>query len=113
IEFVAAPGTVLDFPDLAGLRMQRQALRVAVAVGEDLGPHARSTDKGIVRRHRAVVLQAHDLARQVRKILRLLHLEAIAASDVHQPGAVEQDARAELEAATPMWQRLEEWRDRL
>ena len=56
--------------------MQRQALRVAVAPGEDLRPRAGPADEGIVRRHRAVVLQPHDLAGEVGEVLRLLHLDS-------------------------------------
>ena len=90
---------MLDLPDLAGLGVQREALRIAVAPGEDLRPRARPADKGIVRRHRAVVLQAHDLAGEIAEILRAQHLETVADTDIHQPGAVEDDARAEIEAA--------------
>ena len=91
--------------------MARETLRVAVAPGEDFGPRTGLADEGIVRRHRAVVAQADDLAGEIAEILRPLHLEAIADADIHQPGAVEDDARAEIEAALASGQGLEDHPD--
>ena len=57
-------------------------------------------------------LQADDLAGEIAEILRTLHLEAIADADIHQPGAVEDDARAEIGGCLgPLRQGLEDHLD--
>ena len=91
--------------------MHGQPLRIAMAPGEDLRPHVGLADEGIVRRHRAVVLQPHDLAAEIVEILRPLHLIALARGDIHQAGAVEGDARAEMQPARRPRQGLEDRRD--
>ena len=79
-----------------------------MAVGEDLRPCAFAADEGIVRRHRAVVAQPHDLAAEIGEVLRALHLVALAAGHVEQACAVEDDARAEMQAAGRARQGLED-----
>src|SRR5580704_18452943 len=88
-----------------------QTLRVAIAPGEDFRSRTGLADEGIVRRHRAVVAQADDLAGEIAEILGALHLEAVADADIHQSGAVEDDARAEIEAALAPGQGLEDHLD--
>ena len=111
VELVAAARPVLDLPHPAGLGMHREALRIAMAPGEDLRPRTGPADEGIVRRHRAVVPQAHDLAAEVAEILRARLVVALARRDIHQPRAVEGDARAEMQAARGARQGLEDRRD--
>ena len=55
VDLVAAHRTDLRLPQFAGLGMNRQAVAVAMTVGEDLRLGAGAADERIVRRHRAVV----------------------------------------------------------
>ena len=72
VDLVAAARAVLVLPQFAGLRMQRRALRVAVAVAPDFRLASGSADERIVRRHRAVGRDAHDLAEMIGEVLRLV-----------------------------------------
>ena len=78
IDLVAAARPVLHDPDPAGLGMHGEALRVAVAVGEDLGRGIVAADEGVALRHAAVGMQAHDLAGEIARRLRALVLAALA-----------------------------------
>src|SRR5207247_5378623 len=68
---VAAARAVLDLPQLAGLRMKRRSLHVAMAERPDLVTHALRTGKRIVLRNRAVGIEADDLPEQTVHPLRL------------------------------------------
>src|SRR6266571_389754 len=70
VDLVAAIRPVLAFPDIAGERIHGQADHVAVAHRIDLGPITRATDKRIVWRHGAVVLQPQDLPPEAIGVLR-------------------------------------------
>src|SRR5262249_36900080 len=72
VDLVAATWAVLVRPQLPGLRMDRGALRIAVAVAPDFRLGARAVDERIARRHRAVRPQPHDLAQMVAEVLRLI-----------------------------------------
>ena len=70
VELVAAVGTVLVLPDVPGLGVQHEAEGVAVSDRVDLRPMARFVHEGVVGGHRAVVVEAQDLAPQAPGILR-------------------------------------------
>ena len=75
---------VLVRPQLAGGRMQRRALDVAVAVAPDLRHRVLAADERIVVGHRAVRRDAHDLADVVAEVLRLLRMRAVIAQRQEQ-----------------------------
>ena len=62
VDLVAALRAVFGFPQLARLRMDRQADRVADAEREDLRLVAGASHERVVLRRRAVVVQPQDLA---------------------------------------------------
>ena len=63
-------------------RLKVYALRVAISVSPYLRPRVRSPDKGIVARHRAVIIQAQSLTGERVEFLRQLALRRIARRDV-------------------------------
>src|SRR5262249_9777716 len=69
---VAAARAVLVHPQLAARRLDRGALRIAMAVAPNLRLGAAPADERIVGRYRAVRPDAHDLAEVVAEILRLI-----------------------------------------
>src|SRR5690606_9025915 len=71
IELVATARAVLDRPQPAA-RVEGGCLDIAVAVRPDLRLCIGTPDEGIVFRHTAVRIQAHDLAEVCAQILRLL-----------------------------------------
>src|SRR4030095_1114604 len=97
VELVAAARAMLALPHAAGLGVHGEPLRIAMPPGEDLRPYVGLADEGIVRRPRPVVAQPHDLAAEVVEILCPLWLIALGRGDVHQAGAIEGDARAEVQ----------------
>src|SRR5207253_10527881 len=74
VDLVAAVWTVLGFPQLAGDRIPGEALRIAMAVAPDAGHGTGAIDERVVLRHRPVVIDAVNLARGFREILRVEHL---------------------------------------
>ena len=58
IELVAALRAMFVRPDVAGLRMNREPLHVAVSVTPDLRPRAGAAHERVVRRHAPVVMEA-------------------------------------------------------
>src|SRR5690606_14513527 len=78
IDLVAAARAVFDGPELAALRMDRGALRIAVPVRPDFRPHAFLADERIALGHRAVRRDAHHLAEMTGEILRRLQRIALA-----------------------------------
>ncbi len=70
VELVAAHGPDLGGPKLAGVGVPREPLRVAVAVGVDLGFGAGAADERVVGGSRAVVAQAQHFADVAAEILR-------------------------------------------
>src|SRR5436309_5149952 len=64
VDLVAAARAVLDLPQLAGLRMKRRSLHVAMAERPDLVTHALRRGKRIVLRNRAIGVEADDLPEQ-------------------------------------------------
>ena len=73
IELIAAARTVLDGPDLAACRIDRERLGIAMPVTPDLGPGISAPDEGIVLRDAAIRIQARHLAEIAAQILRLPH----------------------------------------
>ena len=72
VDLVAAARAVLVHPHLARRRIERGALRIAVAVAPDFRLGAGLFHERIVRRHRSVGAHAHDLADVIGEILRLV-----------------------------------------
>src|SRR5690606_3845546 len=107
VELVATARPVLVRPDIARFRMDREALRVAVAVAPDLGQCALAVHERVVRGDAAVLVQADDGALVVREVLRRVLLgrlpggrrAAVADAEEDVAAAVEGEARAEVEAA--------------
>jgi hypothetical protein len=93
---VAAARAVLVQPGDAGLRVDRQALRVTMAIAEDLGPGAGRADERVVLGHAAVRMQPEDLTVVLAQILGALALAALADGDEQVACAVEREARAEV-----------------
>ena len=81
----------------SGLRMQGRALDVAVTPGPDLRQGAVLIHEGVVRRNRAVGVDAHDLAQVRAQILRLrpgLQIRPLAEGHVQPPLTIEHDSGA-------------------
>ena len=80
VDLVAAARPVLMRPDLAGLRVHRHALRVAVADGIEFRRPAIGLPGGmrVVVRHRAVGVQPQDAAGMRRRVLRVVAIAAVA-----------------------------------
>ena len=100
VEFVAALRPVLHRPQLAGRRMQRCALDVAVAVAPDLRLGILALHERVVGRRLAVGLDAHDFADVVVERLRVvLAREAVAEADEELAVTRPDQARAEMVVA--------------
>src|SRR5687768_6429767 len=78
VELIAAARAVLGLVERAGHRMEREALRAAVAVGVDLRCHTLLTYEWVVARHAAVIVQAEDIAGVVAVVLRIIAAAAVA-----------------------------------
>ena len=88
---------MLVFPELAGLGMHEEALRVPMPVRPDLGERVLAADEGVVGRNPPVVEEAEDLARVARQRLRAVLVVTIA--DGHeQMRADEREPAAVMEA---------------
>ena len=103
VDLVAAQWADFGFPQLAGFGVIRQAVRIPMAVAEDLRQRACAPDERIVRRNAAVVTDAQDLAVVVVECLRLHPLAvvlrsvaavAVAVADGHIQGAVAPEQHA-------------------
>ncbi len=99
VDLVAALRPELALPQFAGLRIDGGALRIAVAVRPDFGPRALLADEGVVLRHRAILVDAHDLAKVGRKILGGRELEALAQGDEQLAVGSEGEPPAKMIAA--------------
>ena len=87
-------------PQLAGCRMQRRALRVAVAVAPDLRAARRHAERTGCRPARAVAVDAHHLAEVAVQILRVGFLACRVAQRHEQRLVVgEDEPRAEVAVA--------------
>ena len=68
VHFIATPRTIesrwtmFGREDQSGARLEVDPLRIAMTVAPDLGSRIRLSDEWIVVRHRAVVVEAEDLA---------------------------------------------------
>src|SRR6202795_4173023 len=97
VELIAAHRAELALPKLAGFGVNGDALGIAVAVGPDLGLGVYLPDKGIVLRHGAVGIDAHDLAEMIGKVLGRLELKALAECDEQSAVGGEGEPAAEME----------------
>src|SRR5690606_31103065 len=96
VDLVAAARPVLAEPRRAGLRVERGALDVAVAVGPDLRQRALGAHERVVLRHGAVAVDPDDLAEMGIEILRLAAeagLGALAGGDEEVALVVEDEPR--------------------
>ena len=88
VHFVAAARPVEPARPMLSLkqkicaRLKVYALPVAMAVSPNLRPRVRSSDKWIVARHRAIVVQAQSFSGQRIKLLPKLAIGRIARRDV-------------------------------
>src|SRR5262249_25054676 len=98
VELVATHRSVFVLPDGARGRLDEQPLRVADAVGKDLGPRIRPMDERIVLRDRPVVVQPQDLAFVRPEILRRLVFGAFSDGHVDRAVEAERDARSGVAA---------------
>src|SRR5207245_2288818 len=71
-DLVAAARAVFDLPEIAGSRVDRETLRIAVAVAPDFRLRIGAADKWIVCRRRAVGRDPDQLAEMIGKVLRLV-----------------------------------------
>ncbi len=105
VDLVAALGPVVDDPKLARLGMDRGAFGVLEAVRERLARDRGAAEPRIVRRNRAVGIDAHDAAAEVaadvgvvREIVvdavevRIVEAERVGAGDEHRAVGREGDA---------------------
>ena len=99
IDLVAAARPVLVHPDGAGLGMDRHALRVAMAVGENLGQHIVTADERIVVGQAAIGMQPEHAAGVVVELLGERPLAPIAMRDEQITVGIEHQPRAEMPAA--------------
>src|SRR5690606_38206796 len=107
---------MLVCPDISGLRMNRNALHVAMSVRPDLRLRIRLADKRVVRRHLPIVMKADDGAVMVAEILCGMRLQVafrrhltVAQREEQEPVLVERDLAAVM--ATPAGHRLEKLLD--
>ncbi len=103
IQLVAAARAVFDGPQLA-LRIEGRGLDVAMAVRPDLRLRVAAADEGIVARHAAIRIEAHDLAEVTVQILRMhasFRQRALAERQEQFAIGREHDARAEVQFRIP------------
>src|SRR4029077_11438679 len=88
--------TVLDFPECAGCRIDREPLRIAVAVTPDFRPGVGAAEKRVAIRRRSVRRDPDQFAQMIAEILRLVAVgemlaqrdEQIAVVGLHDAAAV-------------------------
>ena len=97
VEFVAALGAVFVHPQLGGAGTQGRPLRVAVAVGPDLG--AGLADARVALRDAAVAVEPDDLAEGAVEVLGGVELLALAERHEHRLVGAEHDPGAEVAGA--------------
>ena len=98
VDLIAAHRPHLHFPEPPA-RIEGQAEKVAVTQSPDLRGHPAPRGEGIVGRHRAVVVQPHDLAEIAAHILRRIEMLALARADIELAVRPEGDAVREMAAA--------------
>ena len=86
----------------------RRALNVAMTQREDLRSRTAFAEERIAGSGLAVVGEPHDLAAVVVQLLRTGHVAALTERHVHQPGAIEDDAGAEVVAAAALGRETEQ-----
>ena len=101
-------------PQLAGFRMERRALHVAVAQRENFRLRARCLDERIVRRNTAIVVQANALAGVIVQLLCALlvafawTIATITQGEEKITLPVEHNARAEMMCSAALGLQLEQ-----
>ena len=93
IDLVAAGGTMLGFPQIARHGIERQAFGIAMAQTPDRRHGIGQIHERIVRRDRAVFVDAMDLAQRRGQALRIDHVVALADGEEQMALAIEQEAR--------------------
>ena len=96
VDLVAAARAVFDLPEIAGSRVDRETLLIAVAVAPDFRLRVGAADKWIVCRRRAVGRDPDQLAEMIGKVLRLVAMaemfaqrdKQIAVTCLHDAAAV-------------------------
>ncbi|MNG85489.1 hypothetical protein D3C79_442480 [compost metagenome] len=96
VDFVATPWAMLVGPELAGPRVERRTLLVAMAERPDLGPNVVFANERVVLRHFTVGQNAYDLALQLVQVLGGRALIVLAQGDEQVAVAVEHQARTEV-----------------
>ena len=99
VQFVAALRPVFVRPDGSRFRMDREPLRVSVAVGEDLGLVSVLSEERIARRRRAVFRQPQNLSAVDRGVLRAVAIAALPDGHVQRAVGAEGELRAEVRVA--------------
>ena len=90
VDFVATARPMFMCPDIAGARMYRHALRVAVADGEDLGCPSRLFGIGI--RDGTVTIDPDQAAGMGGRVLRIVACAAVAKAGIDHPAGDLQSA---------------------
>src|SRR5581483_3931633 len=78
VQLVSAKRSVLRLPEHACDRIERESLRIAMTVAPDFRPCVLGCNKGIVRRHAAIVRETQNLAGVSRQLLRALFVVSVA-----------------------------------
>src|SRR5229473_2649213 len=79
---IKAAGPMLSLKQKIRARLKVYALRVAISVSPNLRPRVRASDKRIVARHGAVVVQTQSFSSKRIQLLRQFALRRIARRDV-------------------------------
>ena len=108
IDLIAAARTMFMQPEPATPGIERQPLRVAMAIGPDLRAYALAADEGVVRRHATTRLQTHQLALQLVQLLRGSPLVVLAQAHVQLAISTEGHARAEVDTLGELGQLAED-----
>ena len=108
VDLVTTLRAVLVGPELAGPRIHRRSLHVAVAKSINLGSRAGHRPVGIVPWYAAVLGEAYDGAGVVAGVLRARSVAPVSQGEEYVPCAVEHHAPAEVAASPRLRQRPEQ-----
>ncbi len=99
VNLIAAARAVLDGVEFAGGLVERDALRVAVALRPDFRERLSSRPERVIGRDAAVGIDMYDRARIVLPVLRAIAIAAIADADEEAAILGDRDARTIVDAA--------------
>ena len=99
VQLVSAPRPVLVRPEGSGLRMEGEALHVAVPEGEDFGPRPVHAHEGVVGRDAAVCAEPNDAPRVVARVLGAAPIAAVSEGDEEMSVRGEPEPRPEVATA--------------